>query len=870
MASAVSTLKLTVDDREYGASIKEAKRGMLDLEESLKLAGKSFKDCEAKVSEYVRNIGNMETSNKTAKGSISEMSSAFVELSKQYRSMSDEMKKSDVGKSLSASLDTLKTRIIDGKKELESIGRELGETGTKSNDLSGALDALAAKFGLNIGQLTKFGGVLAALTAALKVAKDAFFQSESNIDEWGRTVKGAEGAYTMFLDTLNGGNWQNFFDNLSKAIQGGRDLYDAFDRLSSIKANNQLAIAMVQAQIQQLRVLKQQGANVDGQIKEASERLRQLQMQGVDAGKQAGARQLATTLTNRVRGISGSEVVTGADIGHAVAQYARQGQAYVDQQRAVYQQLAAKGAYQYQSSIVAPSGGTMQVTKNGFDMSKLTREEQKQYVIAQAVTDGETELQKGIATMTQAVQEQAGVWQQQFRNNRYELQGSRGGSGTDPVKQAREKVAAAQHEYAQSIEQAKMSLDNGTATEAEYKKKQLAAEERLWNALGDAYQIHKDPKYKEAQDKCAAEIQRLGGEVKSSVEAQEASGKAARELEAAQKKLNDALTESANAYTSNNLKGYIAAQKKIGGDVNAGIANGNFTYTSGNLDAFISNLKEQISHADIGSELHNKLTAQLADATTLGTLMQTAIQNGIDTAQFNPQDLWKKVFGDNPGDYIDDPTWQSIVDQINEKISEINENIPPISINFKTGRLKEVTTDTKAMSKEWQYAAKAINQVGNAMNQIDDPAAKVMATIAQAVASVMLGYAEATTQAASMGPWAWIAFAAAGLATAITTVSQIKAATKGGFAEGGIVPGNSYSGDLLHTSDYGINSGELILNRAQQNSIASQLENPGGGGVSSMPYVTGETILLGLNNHLQRDGQGEIVTTSMLKHYGLV
>ena len=67
------------------------------------------------------------------------------------------------------------------------------------------------------------------------------------------------------------------------------------------------------------------------------------------------------------------------------------------------------------------------------------------------------------------------------------------------------------------------------------------------------------------------------------------------------------------------------------------------------------------------------------------------------------------------------------------------------------------------------------------------PALDVMGTIAQAVASMMLGYAQATAQAAKLGPIAWAAFAASGLAQVIGIVSQIKSVGK--FANGAIAYG---------------------------------------------------------------------------------
>jgi hypothetical protein len=97
----------------------------------------------------------------------------------------------------------------------------------------------------------------------------------------------------------------------------------------------------------------------------------------------------------------------------------------------------------------------------------------------------------------------------------------------------------------------------------------------------------------------------------------------------------------------------------------------------------------------------------------------------------------------------------------------------------------------------------------------------------------------------------------------------------GKAASGMLIPGNSFSGDNLRMpvvggGVIGVNSGELILSRSQQDSIAAQLENEEPQGVGMQPYVDGEKIFLGMNNTSKRMGRGEIVTTSMLKKYGLI
>ena len=105
-----------------------------------------------------------------------------------------------------------------------------------------------------------------------------------------------------------------------------------------------------------------------------------------------------------------------------------------------------------------------------------------------------------------------------------------------------------------------------------------------------------------------------------------------------------------------------------------------------------------------------------------------------------------------------------------------------------------------------------------------------------------------------VGPILAVAAVAAVLAAILASVSKAKSSTKG-FATGGIVPGNSYSGDNLRTSDYGINSGELILNKAQQGSIASQLtgNNPMQN-LQLSTEISGTNLRIVLNNDNRSKG----------------
>ena len=280
-----------------------------------------------------------------------------------------------------------------------------------------------------------------------------------------------------------------------------------------------------------------------------------------------------------------------------------------------------------------------------------------------------------------------------------------------------------------------------------------------------------------------------------------------------------------------------------------------------NIGQYISNINNEIKSSEIGSTLYEKMTERLADANAFKNLLTVAVQNGIDTSDFNTQGLWKKMVG---GGEIDDSVWYDLQNQINAKLAEMG--IDPIQIDFKTGGLEKVKKDGDATAKSMQSAASAISSVGSALQQIEDPSAKVMGIVAQAIATISQAFAEAlaTDRTTKSNIWAFIGASAASMGAMISAISQIHSAT--GYAEGGMVRGNSYSGDnILMPVDggaggyAGLNAGEIVLNRAAQGALASQLQGEGGGR-RVIGEIQGEKILLVVNRTLRRRGEGELVT----------
>ena len=761
MADVITRLKL--ETTQFDSKLRDSSKRMADLIKHLSLAGNDFNKFAQSSVEQARALGKIESGATNLKDRLKDLVGAYNDVARQYDLLTQEQKNGEFGKALAESLKELQGRIRETKDELYAV--------------PGMLDQLSSKFTINVDALKLLEWGLKAAEASLGVLKDAFLQSESSADEWERTIKGAESAYEMFLNTLNGGNWSNFFSNLSKAIQGGRDLADVLDRLGSVKANNQAAIAIAQAQLQQLRVLKQQGQDVDDQIKATTQRLKELQGQQVRAGKNAGRTEIVNTLRNEVAGRNTTGVqVTDSQLRAAANRALKEGQAYFDGMANLVRKYENDSRYQTSSTGVVQTGTiagkSQEVTVSRFDLSKLSQEAQRQYLIAKALTEGESRVQQGISTFAQAVNEGAQSARDEFRGNRYAASGSGGGGGK-----------------------------SGSKAPEVFPEGSLKQLQQEMKGLQDAQALVTSPEewqnYQTQIDEVSKRIDQLKGKV-------------------ADVELFPNLDVTSDALSP--------------------------------LDA----LKEKIatSLADAVAQV---------DETTISTLMRTVIANGIDGLDLDFSSLQEMMA---EGLDIPDEKFQELQNKINEQLQAMG--LEPINIDFKTGEIgKEVVKTANDTNKAWQAAANAISSAGSAMQNMEDPAAKVSGIVMQAIANIALGFAQAAASPATgaAGVFGWIAAATAGLATMTATIASIKNATKGGFASGGIVPGNSFSGDNLHTADYGINAGELILSRSQQYAVASQLEGNSVQGGSSQPYVNAETIFLGVNNFLRREGRGEIVTS---------
>ena len=213
--------------------------------------------------------------------------------------------------------------------------------------------------------------------------------------------------------------------------------------------------------------------------------------------------------------------------------------------------------------------------------------------------------------------------------------------------------------------------------------------------------------------------------------------------------------------------------------------------------------------------------------------------------------------------------WENYKDTITGAIGSIGDAMNNLSVeNFQESYEKvnnDVSnlTDTAKQNKmAMSLAGQAVNAFSAALSGMEDPGVKAAGMVTQALGSIALGFAMASSQANTAGTgWGWLAWVAAGLGAMATAISTVHSLT--GYAKGGIVEGNSYSGDnMMFGGDglYGLNAGELVLTKSQQNSLAQQLSGNGMGNINVSGRISGTDILLSADRAAQASGRGQLVT----------
>jgi hypothetical protein len=254
MAKDVIT-RFRLETTQYDSALRSSAEGLKEVVNMARLAGKDFDGFSQKAIDAAKALGDLDTGATNNRDKLKELVAAYNKMASTYNAMSDSMKQDEGGKALASSLDRLKERIGETKKEMYGLDSQGKQTG-------GMMEALGKKFMVTIDATKLLDLGLKAVKGALGVVGDAFKSSESDVDAWGRTMEIAGSLYDSFCIALNNSDLGSFFANIDRVSKAAREAYDAMDKLNTIATIQSPERAKLQARQTRLQsIIRLKGKN---------------------------------------------------------------------------------------------------------------------------------------------------------------------------------------------------------------------------------------------------------------------------------------------------------------------------------------------------------------------------------------------------------------------------------------------------------------------------------------------------------------------------------------------------------------------------------------------------------------------------------
>lgn len=823
-----SVVKLRIDSKEYDANIKRAGQALTDYFNKVKEGGGTLMHLDEGVMEAVKVMGELGTKADNTKGALRELTQATTDMTVAYRSLTDEEKNSPLGQEMQKSIQQLTERAGNMRDAMDDVQASINNAASDTrvfDQIAGGAQLMTAGFQSAVGAMKLFGvetdnnvEVLAQLQAAMGVVNglqtiQTALQKQSAVMQGVQAVQaaaaaaaqtslaGATGAATVAQKAFNLVANANPYVLLATAVAAvGTALYAFASASSKAKQEAEELAKAEEAAAKKADESRQSFVNASADAMNSASRLSSLQV----AYKNANSEIEKTDILKQAQQEFKKLGFECNGLNDAQTLLIKNGAKVIE-------------LIQLQGNAAAVSAVRMEKFKESFKMLM-----ENGYSASAAAT---------LAGYNKDVQELDGqltTIQSRIQNLKGGLGvGSKGGSGS-----GRGSKSTA------TVEKDEMSLNSQKITDLtnEYIK---ATDER-----------------RQAIEKEIATLQKRNEEIQ---------------------KLKD--MAQGKAFDAGQLNGeaVVTGRKSVANDKAFREAPTNFD----SINTWINGVKDQLKNANLGDELYNSLTEKMKDATTMSTLLNELMERGINGSDLTSVAEKMKAAlleGDIPDDKI-----KEFIDQLNEKIKE--QGGIELSYNGQTGEV----SDKKG--KEEDDGFKKFNEgIGKLTGGLSSVSSGLKALGVDVPKEVdqMIGVINGASQVIS-GIGTIISLFGAGAMTANTTAVGLNTAAIGGLiaalefntatnfipfagggvvgrAAGGLLVGNHMSGDNLRLpvnsgGFIGINDGELILNKAQQGNLASQLEGSRGAGGESQPYVLGEQIYLGLKAYMLRSGMGEIVTS---------
>lgn len=852
MADAV--VKLKVESQEFDNKLARATQQLQHMEKEVRRTGASFEFADKEELAFIQSLGQMETKTQSVRSKMREYTESILSLTEMYERLSDTEKNSDFGKAMLSSIDQIKQRageLKDNMGDLDAEIKHLASDTSTFDSLAGGVNLLVSTFQVGQGIIQMFGvenenavKAIAKLQGAMAVTNGLVqlqnaLQKESAVMLGVTTLQRKAAAAAAAIEAAAVGKG-------TVALKAATVAQKALNLAAKANPYVLLATAVVAVGAALFAFAKNS--------KEANEELGELNMES------AKSKQAFEQMAKSYNSINMS-------VGLVVEKYNRlknqweqlttlqDKQGWIEKNKTAFQELglSINSVVSADDAFIMKSDKVIEALKaraRANAMMNLYEESLKEaYTNADAYAKeqiaGNSELQSLGAPMTK-YSKVPDYYKKylDFSTDTFNANDGYGGMATYLSPTGYEKIKKGEYKkyYDQYLPNGLSYAEDTFSLYYDANKKAEELESKLGNLITNPTVAPTTPSSDVTDTEKVKTAADMWDELQNKIKEAEDRLKEFQAMAA-----NTELSEEQRNWAADMVKKYEEEIKKLKNTKEV-IP---IQFSDKGINELKNKIKEALSGEIFGSDGYALQATKIVDVTTLENLLNTALTNGLNVDMTYLSGLFESIKLDAD---IDDSTWDALVAEINEKLEELD--LPKIKLDVTTGNITNVAKDAKKSTDAWQQAANAVNNLGGALNNLEDPSAKVAGIIMQAVANIALGFAQAAASPATgaAGVFGWIAAATAGLATMTATISSIKSVTKGGFANGGIVPGNSFSGDNLHTSDYGINSGELILNRSQQNVIASQLQG-GAANIRVQGFVKGHDILLAGSNYALSTGK---------------
>lgn len=826
MADVITRFRL--ETNQFDSKLRDASQEMAKLSQHLQMAGNDFDKFAQKHVEAARALGQTESGATNLKDKLRDLVSAYNNVAKAYNNLTAEQQKGDFGKAMAASLDQLQSRITQTKNELYGMT----DSTKKAESGMGALNSI---FGASITKLAGWGAAISAAKGALYVAKDAFFASEQNLDEWGRTVESSQALYDAFLTSINTGDISGFLSRMNQISQAAREAYDAMDLLGTQKTIQSPQLSAKQTEIARMRAMLQAGryiAPADGrstggmktgdiltpeQIKNISKNLEQAlnEVANITKSQVRSATSAIDKLYNEqaaILGISKQRFMEATSSWEKFQEAIRNGNEYLKFEREHTQTVVQNTPY---GPVTTPVRDSAVNPYNEWAWVNTFRDS----------GEGFNRLVEEIQKRDAASAQLYGQYGQAYRRiNRAEGINPYGGGGhanTTAATSEAEAIAAA--------------LEGLPKLTEELKQLQQAQSQALnpaeWQRLQDEI------------DTTQLKISAFKGGWEENMRATITGSLNYMDAYDQLKEFQDVVANTEGVTIKvNTAEAYNKAMELFSQIEDTKVS---FQIVPAATDEGLSAFEQ----------LKAEITAKMQEATvrmdqaTLATILTESIRSGIDSLDPVMEEMQQKIA---EGLDVPDEAWQKIIDEYNELRRKIGED--PIEIDMKTGSLAS-TDNKKTVSDRNSGLNSLINNVTNMTRSLQDLGIKVPEGFSDVIniMNIIQSVVSSLSSLSMLG-------GGGNILGNIPIIGPIFSLFGGLFHDGGmvtraangaIIGGNRMSADLTPVL---ANAGEVILSKSQQANLVTNMASGSIAGGTTNAIIESDQIKILLQNGAQAKG----------------